>query len=355
MKKILQLIGSPFAPQAEGPAVDDETLLAIYDEAFVDRVALLYLEKYRRPGWAPELEQKYRYLEERRLMTLSVISTLAEHLDTLCPENYLVFKSVKPYPATPNDTDVLFLGNRKQYRQVYQQLLAAGYVFHEWAPQQKTVYDPRGAGKIGKGKKGGTYYIDLYEEVSTDYFAYLDKRALRPYIVQREINGVVVPLLRPEPELAIVLFHNVFPERTYQLEHFYLPLYTFAQPDFDLDVFIEFCERNHLWRAVRANLSLVAALHEFEFGNVPEPVAAVLARWGEDVVEKQRYQRGELKTPYLFSPRLFWQAFSGKLVEWYSLRTALWQLVNMLNPHFLMDVIGALRLRLGPKSPYNLE
>jgi hypothetical protein len=73
----------------------------------------------------------------------------------------VIIKSIKPYPAVPNDTDVLILGGKKEFKQTLDYLYAKGYIFHEWAPMQTTVYDPRGKGKIGKGKKGGTYYIDI--------------------------------------------------------------------------------------------------------------------------------------------------------------------------------------------------
>ena len=37
-------------------------------------------------------------------------------------------------------------------------------------------FDEDGLDFVGKGKKGGTYYIDLYEEISTDYFPYINKK-----------------------------------------------------------------------------------------------------------------------------------------------------------------------------------
>lgn len=355
MTQLIQMIGSPFVNEDNNRNWSDADLISNYENAFVDRVALLYLSKYRRNGWAQELEDKYNMLENRRLLTLSVISTLAEKLNTIASEKYVIFKSIKPYPATPNDTDVLFTGNRKLYKDIFKKLLDDGYIFHEWAPQQKTVYDPRGIGKIGHGKKGGTYYIDLYEEISTDYFAYLNKRHLSDYIFTKEINNIPVNLLKPEPELAIVLFHNVFPERTFQLEHFYYPLYSLANQDFDLDLFVHFAQKNHLIDAVRANLSLISSIHENEFNNTPDPINKILKLINKNEFETSRFEKLDRQTPHLFSKRLFAQCFFRKLSEWYSLKTALWQLLNLFNPKFFLDVINSIRLRLGEKSVYNLE
>jgi hypothetical protein len=156
--------------------------------------------------------------------------------------------------------------------------------------------------------------------------------------------------------LAIVLFHNVFPERTFPLEHFYLPLYYFSSyPDFDIKLFMSFCEDNHLIMAVKANLSLVAYLHQYLFNTIPSPVQLVLDKWGIDTFEQKRFTKKGRQTPYLFSPRLFWLSFAGKLVEWYSLRTALIQLWNLRDPKFLLEVIHTIRNRLGSESVYKLE
>lgn len=353
-ERLIRLCGSPFVENSRG-AYSDAELLDAYDAAFPDRVASLYLSLHRRPGWDPRLEEKYQALVHREEMTRSVIVQVAEQLNAFDPDGYVVFKSMKPYPATPNDTDVLFLGTAAEYEKAYQHLLDGGYVFHEWAPQQRTVYDPRGVGKIGKGKKGGTYYIDFYVEISTDYFAYSNKHRLRPYIVRRELDGVEVNLLRPEPELAIVLFHNVFPERTFQLEHFYLPLYYLHDPAFDLEVFLDYVKKEHFGRAVSANLTLVADMHRRMFGTVPDRLQAVLERVGRDARELARFRAAGGRTPYLFSQRTFWSTFAQKCRDPYALRSLGVQATKMLNPAFFVDVVQALRRRLGEKGAYHLE
>lgn len=352
--RLIHLIGSPFVDRAQ-PEFTDEELLGLYDDAFPDRVASLYLTLYRREGWSSDLEDRYQHLEDRRNMTRSVIAEVARVMNEFDPASYVIFKSIKPYPATPNDTDVLFLGDRNEYRAAYQFLLDKGYKFHEWAPQQKTLYDPRGEDSIGEGKKGGTYYIDFYEEISTDYYAYTNKHKLKPHIYAEMIDGVPVQLLRPEPELAIVLFHNVFPERTFQLEHFYLPLYYMASSRFDLEFFLRFVRSERLAAAVRANLTLVEYLHEKHFGFSPPPIQTVLQALGPDRRELQAFQAGGDRTPYLFRPMTFWGTFARKSRDPYAARSLVVQAVKMLNPVFFMDVVGAIRLRMSQKGAYHLE
>jgi hypothetical protein len=354
MRVFYELLGSPFVDKPLR-RFSDEELLEVYDLAFPNRVALLYLSRHRRQGWDPRLEEKFQTLKAREQMTFDVIAQLAGVLNEWRPDQYVIFKSIKPYPATPNDTDVICFADPAGYEEMYKHLLKRGYVFHEWAPQQRTVYDPRGAGKIGAGKKGGTYYIDLYTEISTDYFAYMNKRRLKPFVITRNINTVPVKLLRPEPELAIVMFHSVFPERTFQLEHFYLSLHTLAKPDFDLNAFIRFALESGSAYAIKSQVSLIAWMHGQHFGFVPAPVQRILDELGSNSREVARFKANEGRTPYMFSPRTFWSAFAIKALEWHCFKSLVWQGVKMLNPKFFIEVIRSIRLRMSEKGIYHLE
>lgn len=352
--KCVKICGSPFV-EKNGTGYTDKELLKIYDYAFPNRVALLYLTLHKKQYWAQQLESLYEKLHHRESMTTDVIAAVADKMNKFDKNSYVIFKSLKPYPATPNDTDVLFLGHKQYYEKAYQFLLDQGYLFHEWAPLQRTLYDPRGVGKIGKGKKGGTYYIDFYEEISTDYFAYLNKQALTPYITKKEINGVQVNLLQPEPELAIVLFHNVFPERTYQLEHFYLPLYYLKNPDFDIDLFLQFVRTQKLTEAIKANFTLCRFLHEKYFNFVPDEINYVLDKLGTNKTELKHFVASNAKTPYMFSPTLFFKTFFYKTLDFYAFKSLIKQLTKMLNPKFLFDVMKSLKNRLSQKGTYHLE
>jgi hypothetical protein len=354
MRIFFELLGSPFADKPLR-RFSDEELLGAYDLAFPNRVALLYLSLHRRPGWDARLEEKYQTLKAREQMTFDVIAQVAKVLNEWGPDEYVIFKSIKPYPATPNDTDVICFAGPPGYEEMYQHLLKRGYIFHEWAPQQRTVYDPRGAGKIGAGKKGGTYYIDLYAEISTDYFSYMNKHRLRPFAVTREMNGVPVKLLRPEPELAIVMFHSVFPERTFQLEHFYMPLHLLAKPEFELETFMRFARRSGSAYAVKTQCALIASIHREHFGFVPEPVEKLLKALGTNQREVVRFNAEEGRTPYMFSPRTFWTAFAIKALEWHCFKSLLRQGAKMLNPKFFLDVVRSLRNRMSERGAYELQ
>ena len=354
-EKLIKIIGTPFGERNNKLTISDKELIDIYDIAFTNRVALLYLSNYRQNGWDKHLEERYEYLRNREIKTYDVISNIAEKLNNIDKNNYIVFKSIKPYPATPNDTDVIYLGNKKEYKIICNYLLENGYGFHEWAPQQKTFYDLRGKDSIGKGKKGGVYYIDFYEEISTDYYSYANKQNLKKFIVKKELNGIEVNFLASEAELAIIMFHNVFPERTFQLEHFYVPIYYLHSKEFKLNIFIKFIRDNNMVTAIRANLTLIDLLHKKSFGFSPPPVEILLSELGSINFEGIRFIKKNYETPYMFSPKIFWWVFIGKSLELYSLKSLLIQLLKMTNPKFFLDVLRSLKKRFSEKGTYHLE
>lgn len=351
--ELIKVIGTPYYNQRTSVPVN--VLEDIYEKAFADRVALLYLTLYRESEWPKALEDLFVSLNKRREDTLSVISNLANVLNQYCSNEYAIFKSLKPYPATPNDTDVIFFGDKNRFKDVIEHLFSKGYCFHEWAPMQTTIYDPRGKGKIGNGKKGGTYYIDMYSDISTDYFLYIDKRSLIPYVHTIELNGIPVKTIRKEVDLAIILFHNVFPERTFQLEHFYMPLYHLKEQDFDLNTFIEFSEKQKLQYALSTNLTIVEYLHNKMFSFVPDQIRELLDRWGRNEYELERFKHLGKGTPYLFSPKVFWTTFWHKISDNVALKSLFLQGLHMLNPIFFADVLKSLKSRFSERGTYHLE
>ena len=353
-KDIIRLIGTPFISEFNIKH-SGNYLEKVYEKAFSERIAPLFLYKIRNKSLSAILEEKINHIQERERMTRIVLLDLAANLNNWDETGYSIFKSIKPYPAIPNDTDVIIFGGKKKFESALSYLYDCGYIFHEWAPMQTTLYDPRGKGKIGKGKKGGTYYIDVYSDISTDYFQYIDKASLLPFIENINMNGTVFKNLQKEIELAIILFHNVFPERTFQLEHFYMPLWHLKDDDFDIQKMINFIEKQRLSHAIASNLTIVDYLHKKAFGFVPDVISQLLNQWGRNDYELDRFQKMGEKTPYLFSQKTYWLTFSIKLKDSKAMKSLFLQGIHMLNPIFFLDVVKSLRNRLSEKGIYHLE
>lgn len=351
---LVKQIGTPFvSDKFETPC--DTYLEQVYEKAFCERIAPLLLHKFRYEGWSSNLEKRFCFIKEREKTTLMVLSDLADNLNNWDGAGYSIFKSIKPYPAIPNDTDVIIFGGKKEFKSALAYLYECGYIFHEWAPMQTTLYDPRGKGKIGKGKKGGTYYIDIYSDISTDYFLYINKNSLLPHIENREMNGVNIRNVRKEVELAIILFHNLFPERTFQLEHFYMPLYILKDNSFDINTMIKFAEEQQLVYAIAANLTIIEYIHTSVFGFVPNKIRQLLDKWHRNEHELGRFKKMGEETPYLFSPMTFWITFFHKIKDNAALKSLFIQGLHMLNPVFFLDVMTSLKSRLSAKGIYHLE
>lgn len=352
--ELIKIIGSPFVEKIS--QINTRTLEDIYDQAFADRVALLYLSIHRnKKRWSLLLEKKYQALKNRREKTLDVIADLGTCLNMLGQNDYAVFKSLKPYPATPNDTDIIMFGNHEKFKQALNTLYEENYLFHEWAPMQTTLIHPEGKGKTGKGKKGGTWYVDMYSDISTDYFLYIDKKSLVPYVETRIVKGKPVQNIRKEIELAIILFHNVFPERTFQLEHFYMPLYHLAEDDFDIEIMLKFVRDQKLVRALSTNLTLVAHIHNEIFGFVPERITQILEKTGKNIPELKRFITKKQTTPYMISPKTFWLTFLDKIYDPAAFKSLISQGIHMLNPVFFLDVVKSLVNRFSERGTYHME
>ena len=131
--QVLQRIGSP---AGEAPIRGDSelnTLREEYELAFENRIGLLYLLARPEEALPSEFSEKRKQLLEREAKTEEVVIRLCAALNELGTP-YVIFKTVRPFPFTPNDTDVLFLGSRKQYKTAVQYLLEKGYQSHGKAP-----------------------------------------------------------------------------------------------------------------------------------------------------------------------------------------------------------------------------
>jgi len=350
---LFEVLGSPFTDQRRSPTEKEAD--EYFDIAFENRVALWFLERCREEG-VPLSEAaacNHAHLEERRIKTEAVVARLAKVLNEAAPGKWVLFKSIKPFPSTPNDTD-WFPFSRKDHQRLVNHLLENGYVFLEKAPLQTTLIDEGGLGVTDSDKRGGVYYIDCYQIPGADYFVYLDPSKLKRHLVGKQVAGEVVPALDAAAELTAIVFHNVFPERTYSVESFYLILHYI----YDLvrsggvEDFSKTVRENHIERAVSANLSVTEALHKKHFNSVPAVLSQLLEEFPQERMEGSLVGSAGFGLPYNFSVACFWRTFLGKLRDPVSLRSAFVQLAHMLNPVFFADVMLLVWRRTRPGGVY---
>lgn len=348
--QLLIMIGTPFelGKVWEEPEESEE----LYQYAFKNRIGLLYLLALKERDKLNVLIPKYEELDIRARETLVTAARAAKVLNDV-GVNYVIFKTFRPYPATPNDVDIVCIGSNSTYEEALFAVKEAGYIELSPAPMQFLFGDPRGRNKIGWDKRRGTYYVDVYKAPATDYFIYLSPRKIKKQIVETEINGEKVKILRPEVELAAILMHSVFPEMSYGLESFYTTCYYFSRWDEDqFERFIRFSRSSHIVLPVRAHLSITATLHEETFGYVPEKLTNVLKRIrGIYKPEVECFRKSGFKAPYKFRFTTFFGTFLAKLAEPSSATSLGVQGFHMLNPKFAKEVFATI-LKKGTQETY---
>mgnify|MGYP006945887833 CR=1 FL=1 len=102
---IFHTIGWPIGSGTRTPK--PEELEAITEFAFKSRIGLLFLDECLNRGveLGPKALELHSSLMERRKATDRVVVKLAKRLDEVAKDEWVLFKSIKPFASTPNDTD----------------------------------------------------------------------------------------------------------------------------------------------------------------------------------------------------------------------------------------------------------
>jgi len=256
-------------------------------------------------GELSPLEDIYALDMERYDETLRTAVNLSSTISEFTNE-FAIFKFLKPYPHTPSDVDVLFFLTKKDYFKTVDYLLNNGYFKIGECPSQVVVYDLRGGyeemdTRVVDGKKGGKYYIDLYNEVSASHFIYMDKEALQPYITSVNIDGKKIQTLLPEADLAVVLTHSIVPEQLFTLGEYYSALHYIKQMDtHQLDNLIQIFSENKVTKAAKASLTIISSIHKKMHDFVPDKVDYLLERMGSDSTYANIFASGDFNLTYRY-------------------------------------------------------
>lgn len=337
---IFQTIGWPIGSGTARPT--PEQIEEITEFAFKSRVGLLFLDECLNRGIAlgPKAIELHTSLMNRRAATDRVVVKLARRLDEVAQGEWVLFKSIKPFASTPNDTDWFPFDAKRHAALVDHLTVNGGFKWMEKAPRQTTLIEESGVGITDTTKKGGVYYIDCYVAPSTDYFIYLDPRRMRRYVTYTEIEGYKVPILQPHAELTSILFHNVFPEKSFTIESYYLVkrYLDLMEEAGTLDQFVHVCREQKVEFASAVNLAVTREIDRGQFGQTDPRIETLLQGLGHAQMTVGGFDPlGGF--PYAFSNKVFWRTFLSKQRDRTSLLSSLNQFAHMLNPIFFADVV----------------
>lgn len=155
-----------------------------------------------------------------------------------------------------------------------------------------------------------------------------------------EVAGYPVPILKPHAELAAIMFHNVFPEKTFTIESYYLVkcYLDLMEERGTLDAFVDVCRTQKVEYACAVNLALARDIDKAQFGIEDSRIDRILRALRHPGLQISDFDPlGSF--PYDLPARAFWRSFISKQRDRTSFVSTLNQGAHMLSPVFFADVI----------------
>ena len=286
-----------------------EEALELYEYATKNKIELAYLESLKDQERLEEFGLKGKYEEEKKKHDEQQVT--ARRISELFNShgiNYAIFKSIMPFPATPNDVNIIHFGSNDEFNKAAKMMLQSGYI--EVKPKadslQREFHDAKRGGYIDPHPHGKDIYdIDLYQETAASYLVYLDKIKLTKHVVEINIRGNHLRVLKPEAELVAIITHSIIPEQLFTLLAYYATLYYLADRNFNIDEFIHIAKENNVTYPVRVRCFI----------------------------------SNDLKMPHRYSIRALVRTVVEKLKERVFRRSLIKQIISMSNPRLAKWVI----------------
>jgi hypothetical protein len=333
---LLRTIGSPLAlnqPQV-GRKIESSYIPELYSIADVNKIPLIYLNTINPKERQSLPEFRYQCARMHRLM--EIISEISELFDKE-GINYVIFKTIRPYPEYVTDIDVLNLGLHKDYAKMVEILRRAGYVFIDRGTYCTTFQDY-------KTKFKTELMIDVYDEISVAYLIYLDKRKLSCYVSEKQLpTGQNVRVFSPEAELLVTIAHSAIKENRYTLAEYFVTLHYLALMDHpSIEVLIDMVRENKLVNAFRWHLTITSMLHKFAFNSIPEKLSNLLFKLGGPWSKVYRQVFESMYPPYRCDLLTLMAIFREKMQDSVFKRSLCYQILSFPTKTFHKRVLTRL-------------
>jgi len=342
--KLLRTIGSPFIAENK-PVIPQnrEEALRLYEYAKKNKIELLYLTSLKDQEKLKDFGLECKYYEEFKKYNEQLITAVRiAKLLNLSGVNYAIFKSIMPFPATPNDVDIIHFGTDKEYNTLIEKIRLSGEYKEIVSPRgypysfKHDFHDARKCEHIDLYKKD-IYDIDIYHGLTVSYIRYLSEKKIKKHITKIKILNNEIKVLSPEADLVAIIAHSIITEQLLTLLVYYATLYHLTE--ISINDFISIVRENYVTFPVKTHLSLVAELHKAAHGFVPEKIKEMLAELGEETSERIKLLKNNLKMPYKYSLSSVIRTFLEKAREDKFRRSVVKQTVYMLNPKLAKWVI----------------
>ena len=349
---LLRVSGSPLTPEKKA-IYNNQQALELYRLAVKNKIPMLYLETLQQQGKLSELEATYEEGKANYSIFIEGVATVSKVLE-VAGVKFVIYKTIKPYPAVPNDIDILIMGDDNAYRHAAETLLRARYnvaqpgIIDVDALTDNEAY--RKAARLAtkpSGHKhehisptsttfiapGNKIVIDLRKELAANHTLWMDKNNFKEPITRTKLSsGEEINQLTPELELATIMMHSL-KEQLYLLGDFYTLLFWLSKADERrMESLINIIKENRITAAARAFIAVSAALYQAAFGLIPEEVHMLSNKLGADATESENIVRNNFNTPHRYRLLTAAKVFLEKAKEGSFRRSALRQILSMLNP-----------------------
>jgi hypothetical protein len=344
IKTILNVTGSPFnKPQNMG--LERYNAHELYKIAQKNKIGLLFLQSLDRKHFIGELKdelnkqtQSYNYLLGTAVRAAIILNSIH------C--KYAVIKSIMPFPAVPGDIDILVFGDGKEYDNAIQSL-KANY-FENWGekwgvhvPHEEVLHDIQRGNRHTDPTIKDPFDVDMYRVIGASYIIYMDKAKLINQISEVTINSTKVSTLKNPGELAVSIFHSIFPERIYTLLlHFYILHTIDKMSSADVDEFLRICHDHKMANAALSTISLSETIQEICFDEAPPKITSIREALG-------RKKSTEIySVPYRYPLKVILNSFWHKKSDLvFSKSVARQTIITLLSPKIRSRVFSEYSIR----------
>jgi len=349
--KLLKVIGSPFCENNENHLpLNEQEASYLYFYAKKNKIALYYLKSLEERDLLETFglkENFYKELENHRRQSTTAIR-IAE-LFNIENIDYAIFKSLVPFPGTPNDVDIIHFGSSNEYERAVEVMLKSGYVEVKGKvdTEQRMFHDVKTGGYLNPHpEKKDVFDIDLYQKISASYTIYLDKKKMQKHICYTEFLGHRIRILKPEAELVAIIIHSIIPEMLCTLFVYYATLYHIDGMSYDeINEFLDIARENHVTFSIRSNFSVVAELHKAAHGFIPKKLEFILKKVNWNVNEKNILIKSVYIMPYKYSVSAVSRTLLDKFSDTEFKKSFMKQIIYMSNPKMAKWVINNIILR----------
>jgi hypothetical protein len=201
----------------DGKLLSEATAIARENKVFLAFYKGLTDLHLRVPNYAREIAEKEFKRKSLYEEALAEIAEAAERENI----EFMVFKSIKPFPYVGDDIDV-FIPNNEDFRAFIELLRGLGYQSLGEGPPEETM---------AKSVQGFSIMIDVHRAFSASYIPYVDGARVWRRRVKRRFNGFDIFVPSMGDEILILAGHSLLKEFRMNLAEFFNAVILFSKTD----------------------------------------------------------------------------------------------------------------------------